>query len=108
MIKVAEWSTLIGPDSLEILCSHWSRSVEILSSHWSRFSLVEPYYAGAKVYAITTHLKASRIPPTRGTWCLSVCCYGFHAQKGSIIGDLMPLRHSERQDMSWKGAFYLS
>ena len=30
-------------------------------------SLVEPYYAGAKVYAITTHLKANKD---------SVCCYG--------------------------------
>ena len=25
--------------------------------------LVEPFYAGAKVYAITTHLKVSKIPP---------------------------------------------
>ena len=32
--------------------SHWSRSVEILCSDWWN-------YAGAKVYAITTHLKAS-------------------------------------------------
>ena len=32
-----EWSTLIGPDTL--------------------LGLVEPYYAGTKVYAITTHLK---------------------------------------------------
>ena len=31
-------------------------------------SLVEPYY---KVYAITTHLKASQMSPTRDIWCLS-------------------------------------
>ena len=24
----------------------------------------DPYYAGSKVYAITTHLKASKMPPT--------------------------------------------
>ena len=35
-----EWSTLIGRDT--------------------GLLLVEPYYAGAKVYAITTHLKASK------------------------------------------------
>ena len=29
--------------------SHWSRPVQILSSHWWT-----PFYAGAKVYAITT------------------------------------------------------
>ena len=38
---VTEWSTLIGPDCRDTV-----------------LSLVEPYYAGAKVYAITTHLKA--------------------------------------------------
>ena len=37
----AEWSTLIGPDYRDTV-----------------LSLVEPYHAGAKVYAITTHLKA--------------------------------------------------
>ena len=29
-------------------------------SHWSRLSR---YYEGAKVYAITTHLKACKMPP---------------------------------------------
>ena len=51
--------------------------------------LVEPYFA--KVYAITTHLKESTIPPTRGILCLSVCCYGMisvsisHTWKGSTM-----------------------
>ena len=35
-------------------------------------SLVEPYYAGAKFYAITTHLKESKMTPTRGI-CASQC-----------------------------------
>ena len=67
--------------------SHWSRSLEIL---W----FVEPYYAGAKFYAITTHLKASKRPPFRGLLWFLVCFYrmisGFHAQKEYIIGALMP------------------
>ena len=33
---------------------HWSRSVQILSSHWWK-----SYYAGATVYTITIHPKAS-------------------------------------------------
>ena len=39
-------------------------------------SLVELYYAGTKVYAITTHFMASKMSPTRGILCLSLCCYG--------------------------------
>ena len=41
----ADWSTLIGRDPRDTV-----------------LSLVEPYYAGAKVHAITTQLKASKIP----------------------------------------------
>ena len=37
---------------------------------------MEAYYSGAKVYAITTHLKASKMPPTREILCLSLCLYG--------------------------------
>ena len=48
----AEWSSLIGPDTPDTV-----------------ISLVEPYYAGAKVY---------------------VMIGGFHARKGPIIGVLMP------------------
>ena len=66
----SEWSTLIGRDLTR---------------------LVEPYYAGAKVYAITAHLKASKMP---NTLCLSVCCYGmisgFNAQKGKERGHFVP------------------
>ena len=61
-----------------VVHSHWSRSVQILCSHWWNF-----YYAAAKVFAITTHLKADKMS-----------CYGmisgFHAQKGSIIGTRRP------------------
>ena len=38
-------------------------------------SLVEPYYAGTKVYAITTHLKTSKMSPTKGI-LLELCFYG--------------------------------
>ena len=43
------WQTCEIPADVEH--SHWLRSCALIS-------LVEPYYAGAKVYAITTHLKA--------------------------------------------------
>ena len=107
----AAWSTLIGPEppdtvlslveNLQTLCSHWSRT----SRHSALIgpeppdtvlSLVELYYAGARVYAITTHLKASKMPLLAtfyALWCLVVCygmIGGFHARKKSIIGDLMP------------------
>ena len=52
---IAEWSTRIGPDP--------SRSCALIGG-----TLLS--YVGAKVYAITTHLKASKIV------CLSRCCYG--------------------------------
>ena len=60
-------------------------------SHWSTFTdwWNLTTYAGAKVYVKKTQLKASKMPPTRGILCLSVCLYGmmsgFHAQKESII-----------------------
>ena len=67
-----EWSTLIGPDYRDTV-----------------LSLVEPYYAGAKVYATTTHLKASKIP--FGVLLLQYGMIGgLHARKGPIIGALMP------------------
>ena len=44
----AEWSTLIGPDPADTV-----------------LSLVEPYYAGTKVYAIKTQLKAQIDPQLR-------------------------------------------
>ena len=75
----AAWSTLIGPEPPDTV-----------------LSLVELYYAGARVYAITTHLKASKMPLLAtfyALWCLVVCygmIGGFHARKKSIIGDLMP------------------
>ena len=48
-------------------------------------SLVESYYAGAKVYVIITHLKASKMPH-----CV-VMISDFHTQKVNIyyISDLM-------------------
>ena len=64
-----EWCTLIGPDCRDTV-----------------LSLVEPYSAGAKVYAITTHLKASKMPQTRGILlslrCVVMALYlsGFHAR----------------------------
>ena len=74
LVLVPEWLTLIGPDQ---------------SRYWSLIG------AGAKVYAITTHFKASKkFRPIRGILCLSVCCYGmisgFHAQKESVIDTIMP------------------
>ena len=36
--------------------SHWSRSTQILGSDWWT-----PHYAGSKVFAITTNLKANKI-----------------------------------------------
>ena len=48
--------------------------IRVEHSHWSRLSLVEPYYAGAKVYAIS-------------------------ARKGSIIGALMPQWTIEMQEI---------
>ena len=61
--------------------------LELLSSDWLNLTML---YAGAKVYAIITHLKA-----LGEILYLSVCCYGmisgfgFHARKGSIMGVLM-------------------
>ena len=45
-LLTSEWSTLIGRDPRDTV-----------------LSLVEPYYDGAKVHAITTHIKASKMPP---------------------------------------------
>ena len=59
---IIEWSTLMSRDSPD-----------------TALSLVELYYAAAKVYAITTQVKA---------WYGMIS--GFHAQKESIIGDYMP------------------
>ena len=58
-------------------------------------SLAEPYYAGAKVYAITTQVKSSKLLPTRSIFCLSVCCYDMikvaskHGKNLLIISDLI-------------------
>ena len=46
VVSQAEWSSLIGPDCLDRV-----------------ISLAEPYYAGAKVHAITTQVKASKLLP---------------------------------------------
>ena len=54
MVWGPEWSTLIGPDCRD-----------------SVLSLVEPYYAEGRVYAIR-HAKIH----FGGILCLSVCCYG--------------------------------
>ena len=53
-------------------------------SHPSRYcALLLPYNAGAKVYAITIHLKPTKMSPTRGILstvggfgCLKLCFYG--------------------------------
>ena len=66
-MKLSEWSTLIGRDCRDTV-----------------FSLVELDYADAKVYAITTHLKACKMgvflygirDPFRAWKHLEVCCYG--------------------------------
>ena len=60
--------------SSRVVLSHWSTSVQILCSHWWT-----PYYAGTKVYAITTHLMR-----------LSVCCYGMIS--GQCIRELASAR----------------
>ena len=80
VVSQAEWSSLIGPDCLDRV-----------------ISLVEPYYAGAKVYAITTLLKASKLLHTRSIFCLSLCCYDMnmikvaskHGKNLLIISDLI-------------------
>ena len=64
-ISVSEWSTLIGRDCRDTV-----------------LSLVEPYYAGAKVYAITTQLKASKIPTTRAFY--QFLCFVMASMQGPL------------------------
>ena len=55
----ADWSPLIGPDQPR----YW----DLIGGHWT------PHYAAAKVFAITTNLKANKIHLCV-FGCLLVCC----------------------------------
>ena len=57
----------------------------VQTSRDTLLSLVELYYVGAKVYAITTHLMASKMSPTRGILCISLCCYGNAPEGGHFV-----------------------
>ena len=85
----SEWSSLIGPDQSRysaLIGPDQSRYCALIGpdtvlslvqiSPDTLLSLAELYYAGAKVYGITTNLMASKMSPTRGILCISLCCYG--------------------------------
>ena len=55
---------------------------------------LEPNNSGAKVCVITTHTKTMKIPPTRGSLCLSVSCCGIKIgslarKESSLVGALI-------------------
>ena len=105
----SEWSSLIGPDQSRycaLIGPDQSRYCALIGPDQSRYcaligpdtvlslvqispdtllSLAELYYAGAKVYGITTNLMASKMSPTRGILCISLCCYGNAPEGGHFV-----------------------
>ena len=66
--------------------SHWSRSIEIACSDWLNVTT----YTGTKVYAIATHLKASKIPPTE------LCLYG-----RADVSNMLWISDLEWSNLTW-------
>ena len=83
----SEWSSLIGPDQSRYCALIGPDTVLSLVqiSPDTLLSLAELYYAGAKVYGITTNLMASKMSPTRGILCISLCCYGNAPEGGHFV-----------------------